>query len=766
MRIRSARLCVRSAFLLGILVAGSAAETAGCPGYKATRISTSADGVLQADLTLNGPACNVFGQDIEHLQLTAQLDTRNRLHVHVQDSEHQQYQIPASVLRLDPAHPTHGGSKAEIRLSHAHDEKSGFGFRVHRGEAIVFDTVGHPLVFEDQYIEVTSHLPESANVYGLGESPNWFRRNPDNTTVTLWNRDAPDPFGENVYGSHAVYMELRDGEFHGVYLHNSHGMDIVLANRTIQYRVLGGTADFYFFGGPSALDAIDQYTELVGRPNRIPLWSLGLHNCRYGYQSVYEVDEVIRNYSRAEIPLDAAWTDIEYMDNTRDFTFDAANYPLAEMQRQLGQLHANGQKMVLIVDPAIQANHSYDTFVRGLEKDVFVKSADGNTYIGQVWPGYTVFPDWFSANVTEWWHDELRRFYTDLPIDGMWIDMNEAASFCTGSCGTNKSLDELPSYSGLFKKKPHRPLDPRNKLLAPPYAIHNPEPELSAKTIATTAVHSNGIAEYYVHNLYGHMESKITRDFLLDNRPNELYRWDSVAEASRRALRVRYALISYLYTCYQDAVERGWPVARPLVFEFPRTPHTADNDRQFLLGSSILISPVLEQGARTVDAFFPAGKWYDWYDYSPIEGSNSNVTLDAPLEHVNVHIRGGNIVPVQQPAMTTVELRSHDLHLVIATNADGSAAGRLYVDDGETFDTAHRWIDFHYEGRSLWIEQRSGAFNVERPLAKLVLLGTPGTHKVLVDGTAVECTIEATKHSSVISGLSIGLNTAHKIAFV
>ncbi|KAJ2462563.1 hypothetical protein GGI02_005434, partial [Coemansia sp. RSA 2322] len=239
-----------------------------CPGYSAGSISES-DTEFFAQLTLAGPPCNAYGTDIENLTLNVRFDTMNRLHVHIQDFANQQYQIPESVIVLDR------GSGADKKTSSlnfdcTHSSTGGFGFKVSRGAQVLFDTTGHPLIFEDQYIEVTSSLPINANIYGIGETPDHFRRDPNNTTKTLWNRDAADPFRQNVYGSHSVYMELRDDQFHGVYLHNSHGMDIALSSGMIQYRTLGGTADLYFFGGSTALDVIDQYTELVGRPNRIP----------------------------------------------------------------------------------------------------------------------------------------------------------------------------------------------------------------------------------------------------------------------------------------------------------------------------------------------------------------------------------------------------------------------------------------------------------------------------------------------------------------
>ncbi|KAJ1949038.1 hypothetical protein EC988_004930, partial [Linderina pennispora] len=739
-------------------------------------------------------------------------------------------------------------------LSYFHDVQHGFGFRVSRGKDTIFDTSGHPLIFEDQYIEVTSRLPHDANIYGIGETPDWFRRDTTNTTKTLWNRDAPDPFRENVYGSHSVYMELRNGKFHGTYLHNSHGMDIVLANSTIQYRVLGGTADFYFFSGPTALDVIDQYTRLVGRPNRIPYWALGFQNCRYGYKSVYEVNDVIANYSKARIPLEVAWTDIDYMDRTRDFTFDPVNFPLNEMQKQLEYLHAHNQKMVLMTDPAIQHNSSYGPYARGHEQDAFIKNSNGTTYFGQVWPGYTAFPDWFAPNTDKWWGGELQRYFDALPIDGMWLDMNEASSFCTGSCGSGKPESDVPPYPWtLDPPPPNRALDKRNRLLNPPYAIHNAQSELSEKTIETTAMHANGLADYYVHNLYGYMETRLTHKFLLQYRPDirpfllsrstfagsgamanhwtgdnestfkdlhisiasmldfgifgipmvgadicgfngnateelcarwievgafypfsrdhnakdmvpqELYRWPSVAEASRRALQVRYALLPYYYTNYQMAVEHGWPVARPLVFQFPETPAVLGNDRQFMIGDAILISPVLSKGARSVSAFFPSGFWYDWYDLSAVYGWDTEATLGAPLEHVNVHQRGGSIVVGQEPGLTTYESRRNPFFARIALDSSGCAEGRLYLDDGETFSSPHRWIRLSFSSGALSVVQESGSYTVGPVLATIVLLGA---RVAGVQGVQDGYQISHLGSSTIIKNLHIDLNSNTQITFI
>ena len=67
-----------------------------------------------------------------------------------------------------------------------------------------------------------------------------------------------------------------DGQTHGVLLLNSNGMDVAITETKLQYRVIGGVLDFYFFMGPTPLKVIDQLTSIVGRPYMPPYWALGL----------------------------------------------------------------------------------------------------------------------------------------------------------------------------------------------------------------------------------------------------------------------------------------------------------------------------------------------------------------------------------------------------------------------------------------------------------------------------------------------------------
>lgn len=172
----------------------------------------------------------------------------------------------------------------------------------------------------------------------------------------------------------------------------------------------------------------------------------------------------------------------------------------------------------------------------------------------------------------------------------------------------------------------------------------------------------------------------------------EPYRWASVLDATKTAMNVRFQLLPYLYTLFYYAHTGGYTVMRALAWEFPDHPSLADADRQFMLGHSILVTPVLTQGATTVNGVFPGlmeGNeiYYDWYNQSAVpKPTVRNTTIDAPLGHIPVYIRGGHILATQEMRMTTREARESDWSLIVALGVDGSAKNPLFLDDGVSIE--------------------------------------------------------------------------------
>jgi len=817
---------------------------ASCPGYVAKHVRTTKAGV-DARLYLAGEACNVYGTDIQLLQLRVQYQTKDRLNIqiypaNIPEGQESWYKVDESQIpRPLDRHPV-GPAGSDWLFSYT---ASPFSFTVRRKSTgdIVFSTKGTKLVFENQFVEWKTTLPENSNIYGLGDAiTDTFRLQGLNRTI--YAADIGDNQDANLYGAHPFYLDHRyvkkdgatKGYAHGVYSRNFHGQDILVREGGITWRTIGGSIDLYFFSGPTPAEVTKSYVTEIGLPALQQYWTLGFHQCRWGYANISEIDGVVKSYKKFNIPLETIWSDIDYMDQYRDWTLDQHTYPAKEFKAWLDDLHSKHLHYVPIVDAAIyipnpsNGSETYPSYDRGHELDVFLKNPDGSEYIGAVWPGYTVFPDWSAPNIQKWWDDEYLLWYKEVPFDGLWLDMNEVSSFCVGSCGTGKTNENpvhpffrLPGERGSviygypegFDKtnsteaaaassasksqdawnsmqnppststKPYYQIpavtpDVRN-INYPPYAINNyqGDHDLAVHAVAPNATHHDGTSEYDVHSLWGALELRATYDTLLKVIPGkrpfiigrstapgsgsyaghwggdntsvfyylrksiqqaltfglfgipffgvdtcgfagntdlelcsrwmqlsafftfyrnhnvlsansqEAYVWADVASASRTAMNIRYSLLPYFYTLLYHAHTTGSTVLRALSWEFPDDVNLIGNDAQFMVGSGLMVLPVLEQGVSKVNGWFPTdGKtvWYDWYTGAATFSDGKNHTVDAPLGHIPVYVRGGNVLPLQLPSLTIYESRQNPFEVLVALDKNGEASGDLYIDDGES----------------------------------------------------------------------------------
>lgn len=545
---------------------------------------------------------------------------------------------------------------------------------------------------------------------------------------------------------------------------------------------------------------------------------------------------------------------------------------------------------------------SYPVFERGNNSGSFLKNPDGSLYIGDVWPGYTVFPDWLAPNSTSWWTNEFVNFHKQLAFDGAWVDMSEISSFCTGSCGSgNLTLNPvhppfalpgepaalildypegfnltnateaasasaaIASSMKAFPTPPPPTTTPAyvrttptpgvRDVNFPPYVINNVQGALEALAIAPNATHADGTLEYEMHNLWGYGILKATynalsavfpglRPFIIgrstfagsgsvaghwggDNYSKwsymfysipqalsmslfgipmfgvdtcgfagntdmelcsrwmqlsaffpfyrnhnimsaigqEAYRWADVIRASKDAMAIRYRLLPYIYTLFYHAHTQGSTVMRALAWEFPTDPSLAAVDRQFMLGPSILVTPVLDQGASSVDGVFPGlvqgtEKWYDWYNGTSVpKPSRANTTIDAPLGHIPVYVRGGSILPLQQPALTTKESRQSPWDVLVALDVDGKAQGDLYLDDGVSVaPNATLTVHLKVEDKKLEASMAQGGWVDGNELHSITLWGVDHAGPVKFNGKEVthhNVVLDKEKSTLVVTGLDV-----------
>ncbi|KAF3848025.1 hypothetical protein F7725_021053 [Dissostichus mawsoni] len=622
---------------------------------------------------------SLFGADIAELSFHAEMQTNNRLHFKISDAHKQRFEVPhehISSLNSDPSSPISN----TLSMTTAP-----FGLVVRRKETkkVLFDTTMAPLVFADQYLQISAKLP-SHNIYGLGEHVHkQFRHDTNWKTWPIFTRDAfPNGGTHNLYGHYPFFLCLEDesGKSFGVFLMNSNAMEVTLQPApAVTFRTIGGVLDFYILFGDTPEQVVQEFLELIGRPVIPPYWSLGFQLSRWNYGSLKEVKDT-----------DVQYTDIDYMEDKKDFTYDKVNFN--ELPQFADYLHEKGQKYILIL-----------AFDRGTAQKAWITDSDGETpLLGEVWPGETVFPDYTSQNCMDWWVDEYERFSREIKHDALWIDMNEVASFVKGS---NKGCA-------------------RNNLNYPPYTPKILDEVMYSKTLCMDAKQAWG-NHYDVHSV-----GKYSGHWLGDNAANwndikwaipgmlefglfgvpyigadicgffddtseELCRrWMQVGafypfsrnhnaegfkpqdpavfgsgstllESSKHYLTIRYTLLPYLYTLFYKAHTTGETVVRPVMHEFFSDSNTWT-------------------GKDRVWAYIPDAVWYNYETMERLTGRRNYVDMYLPADKLGLHIRGGAILPTQRPDVTTTYSRRHPMGLIVALDDNNQAAGELFWDDGDS----------------------------------------------------------------------------------
>lgn len=162
-----------------------------------------------------------------------------------------------------------------------------------------------------------------------------------------------------MYGTHPFYMFRHDtSSYAGVFTKLAHAQDWFITNNKEKGLVdilsiaTGGLGDIsVMVDSQQPEDIIERYYSMIGDPVLIPQWSLGWNQCKWGYRSAEDLVQAVSNYTKFNLPLDVQWSDIDYMDNYKDFTYDTVKFK--GLPEFVDDLHKQGRHFVPIVDAGI-----------------------------------------------------------------------------------------------------------------------------------------------------------------------------------------------------------------------------------------------------------------------------------------------------------------------------------------------------------------------------------------------------------------------------
>ncbi len=266
-------------------------------------------------------------------------------------------------------------------------------------------------------------------VYGFGEK--YARLNRRYKRFNMWNVDQPynQPSADPTYASIPLYIVFSAKRCFGVYFDYAGyvGFDVDIEREgEVSVRVDGEGVRVYVLWGETIRDVVASIYSLFGGFTLPPKWALGYHQCRYSYMSQEEVLNVASTLRARGIPCDAIWLDIDYMDGYADFTWCAERFP--SPQRMIEELHAMGFRVVTIVDVGLPRREGYPPYTLLADVGGFMEGEDGQPYLGVVWPGVCVFPDFVRSEVRARWARLIREWLAQ-GVDGVWLDMNEPSIF-------------------------------------------------------------------------------------------------------------------------------------------------------------------------------------------------------------------------------------------------------------------------------------------------------------------------------------------------
>ncbi|GAB6028306.1 hypothetical protein CHUAL_002480 [Chamberlinius hualienensis] len=242
--------------------------------------------------------------------------------------------------------------------------------------------------------------------------------------------------------------------------------------------------------------------------------------------------------------------------------------------------------------------------------------------------------------------------------------------------------------------------------------------------------------------------------------------------AAKLVVTERYRLLPYLYTLLHSVHVNGGTVLRSIVHEFPQDANTRSISFHFMWGSALHIAPVVDKGATTVDIYFPYTRWFDYYTGAEVTNTGSTVTVSAPLDGpIPLHIRGGYIIPTQEPSVTTDKSRQNPFGLIVALDSDGNAKGSFFWDDGDTEDTdslgTYNEFSLSHSGNTLSITVLHNGYNAQtQPLDSIKFYGVSGQPaSVTVDGNSFTSGVNYDTNNKVLTltGLNLSYLTNHVV---
>lgn len=660
-------------------------------------------------------------------------------------------------------------------------------FKNKQGEVINEDVPGDGFgtTFIGDKVSTYKKLQEGERFVGMGEVlGNLDKRG---MGVTLNNTDTYK-YGDprlSMYISIPFYIGIHHQQVYGLFYNNSYKTFFNFGLSTPDFTSItaeGGDADYFLFYDSSVAKVIDHYTDITGKMPLPPRWSLGYQQSRCSYYPQSKVQWIAETFRQKRIPVDGIVLDADYQLGYQPFRINKERFP--DMPGLAASLSKMNIELTASVYPGVKIDSTYESYVDGLKKDVFVKYSNGSLFETEIAPLSCYIPDYTNPKTREWWIEKM-KWLPDNGIHGYWNDMNEPA--LGGSYLPDNLLFDFDGHkanalqaknvygfqmarssfeSGLKYGNGRRPFVLTRSAFA---GVQRYSAVWSGDNTASNDGLLSGILlnsqmglsgiPFVGPDLGGYigdgtkdlfkrwMEVGVFSPYVRNHKEffataNEPWSYGEEAEGiSKCYIGFRYRLMPYIYSKFYEASQTGMPVARSLCIDYPQDANVFDNSfqYQFLFGDAIMAVPVTTS-ETSKKVYLPKGEWYDLFTDEKVNGE-STVNRECPVYQLPLFVKGSSIIPMQTVVQSTKELPSDTL-FVHVYNGKEKNQFILYEDAGDGFDYTKgvynkRNIEFDPAAHQIRFTRQEGSFVSVYKKIQIIFHGFGDEVKSLsINGTA------------------------------
>ena len=499
------------------------------------------------------------------------------------------------------------------------------------------------------------------------------------------------------------------------------------------YQADDGDIDYYLIYGPTIPDVVKKLAALTGRMALPPRWSLGYLGSTMTYTEAPNAQEQLKQFvdlcEEHQIPCDLFHLSSGYGANEegKRYVFNWNSEKIPDPEAMVAHFHQTGIKLAANIKPALLTSHPLYEKVKAL--GAFVQAAETDEpELNTFWGGQGAHLDFTNPDGYDWWRACVRKHLLDFNIDATWNDNNEYSlrddqAHCDGF-GDPIPIGLIRPLHSLLMSRASRSAQLQYRSDERPFLISRsgcPGIQRYAQTWSGDNYTSWKTLRYNIpmglglslsgapntgHDVGGFAGPKPDMELFVrwvqngifhprftihswndDGSVNEPWMYPQAISIIRKTIEFRYRLIPYLYTLFFEASRTGEPIIRPLVYHFWEDPNCQREFFDFMLGPSLLIATVFEQGARTRQVYLPRGEmWTDFHTGEWYQGGQT-ITAQAPLERFPLFVRGGGMIPMGKAMRHFGEQPDDQRHVYLFPHPDtGTGTFHLIEDDGVSFD--------------------------------------------------------------------------------